>query len=421
MSAGATTTTTEPAEGRGVVPALLWACFLGCSWTWVIGMVFPVLLLRDYGPWGWVVFAVPNVLGAAAMGLVLARPAWSARLAEKHRDMCLRFSEVTIAYHAFVVGWLVLGLWGWWAVLGVAVGVAIVWSRIGADRSAGWIAVILAAASLVWLGYGVGVAPEDAWVGVFRDKDAFTPRLGTLDLILFAPAAVMGFVACPYLDLTFHRARRATAPVTGIAAFAIGFGVVFLAMIVGSLAYAGLLVNGLGLNFDRSTDWLPPTWATVLVVHLTIQIAFTAAAHGHEVTRRVRSAVAPRLALIVLASALVGYSATRWGFGDPAEPRDMSVGETVYRLFLLAYGLVFPAYVWLCVIPTIRPTNPHTRKAIFVVGAVITFPMGWLFFVAGRSPWIIAILATLLALRIIVETTPRYVEAPLQSPPSDAS
>ena len=58
-----------PARGPG--HAVLWACFLGCSWTWVIGMFFPVLLLRDYGFMGWVVFAIPNVVGAAAMGWVL--------------------------------------------------------------------------------------------------------------------------------------------------------------------------------------------------------------------------------------------------------------------------------------------------------------------------------------------------------------
>ncbi|MBV8780683.1 MAG: hypothetical protein JO353_04735, partial [Phycisphaerae bacterium] len=45
-----------------------WAIFLGVSWTWCIGMYLPVLLVRDYGFWGWVVFAIPNVVGAAAMG-----------------------------------------------------------------------------------------------------------------------------------------------------------------------------------------------------------------------------------------------------------------------------------------------------------------------------------------------------------------
>src|SRR6266404_3216610 len=50
-----------------------WAVFLAVSWTWCIGMFLPVLLVRDYGLWGWIVFAVPNMIGAAAMGWVMHR------------------------------------------------------------------------------------------------------------------------------------------------------------------------------------------------------------------------------------------------------------------------------------------------------------------------------------------------------------
>jgi len=428
-----------PAAQRGIAPALLWACFLGCSWTWVIGMVFPVLLLRDYGPWGWVVFAVPNVLGAAAMGTVLWKPAWSARVVEKHRDMGLRFSEVTIAYHGFVLGWLLMRQWGVSVALAAVGAMLIIWSRVRGDRGAGVTAVIVAAASALWLGYGYVVAPDDAWVGVFRETQSITPRLRTLDLVLFAPAALLGFLCCPYLDLTFHRARMATAPLTGAAAFAIGFGVVFLAMIVGSLMYAGLLLPALA----RQPFELPATWNVVLVVHITLQLAFTVAAHAHEVTRRVPSGAVVRLVLLASLAVAVGWwvgqpgsgAADTAGVGDYARTIDelarpeqadaatqpaappMTRGETIYRLFLLCYGLIFPAYVWLCMIPTLRPTNPRTRKAIFILGTVVCFPMGWAFFVGGHSAWIIAIIAVLGALRIIVETTPRYIDAPVQSPP----
>ena len=86
---------------------LVWAAFLGCSWTWCIGMFLPVLLVRDYGVWGWVVFAVPNVLGAAAMGWVLSDPARSSQLVERHRAACVCFSLITIVFHVFFVRWLV--------------------------------------------------------------------------------------------------------------------------------------------------------------------------------------------------------------------------------------------------------------------------------------------------------------------------
>ncbi len=416
---------------RGVVPAVLWACFLGCSWTWIIGMVFPVLLLRDYGPWGWVIFAVPNVIGAAAMGVVLGQPRWSARVVEKHHDMALRFSEVTIAYHGFVLGWLMMRLWGLWIAASAIGVILILYSRIRGDRSAGVVAVIVTLASLVWLGGGWWLAPDDAWVGVFREQNALTPRLGTLDLILFAPAALLGFLCCPYLDLTFHRARMATAPLTGMAAFILGFGVVFLAMIVGTLMYAGLLLPALG----RQPFELPQTWDVVLSVHLTIQLAFTVAIHAHEVARRSAAGGVWRMIGLALAALLIG-----WWVGIPSPPEvtappevispdgvaaetgrtspqviALTTGEVIYRLFLLCYGLIFPAYVWLCMIPTLRPTNPRTRRAIFVLGALICVPMGWWFFIGGGSAWIIAIVAVLAALRVIVETTPRFIEAPVQS------
>ena len=51
----------QPDQLNNSLPtALAWACFLGCSWTWVIGMFFPIMLLRDYGVAGWLVFLTPS-------------------------------------------------------------------------------------------------------------------------------------------------------------------------------------------------------------------------------------------------------------------------------------------------------------------------------------------------------------------------
>ena len=56
----------EPTHTTGLSTTLGWSCYLGSSWTWVIGMVWPVIIVRDYGVWGWAAFAVPNVLGVTA-------------------------------------------------------------------------------------------------------------------------------------------------------------------------------------------------------------------------------------------------------------------------------------------------------------------------------------------------------------------
>src|SRR5688572_33083294 len=77
-----------------------WAIYLGMSWTWCIGMFLPVLLIRDYGNWSWVIFAVPNVVGAAAMGWVL-RDGQSELLVAQHRQAIDAFSFVTATFQIF--------------------------------------------------------------------------------------------------------------------------------------------------------------------------------------------------------------------------------------------------------------------------------------------------------------------------------
>src|SRR3954449_7558327 len=107
----------SPSEARS--HWLNWALFLGVSWTWCIGMFLPVLLVRDYGVWAWVIFAVPNVIGAALMGRVLAEPTASERVAWAHRGAGVFFSVVTIAFHLYWVYWVVQGLAGPAALLAV--------------------------------------------------------------------------------------------------------------------------------------------------------------------------------------------------------------------------------------------------------------------------------------------------------------
>ena len=75
-------------------------------------MLLPVLLVRELGVIGWIVFAIPNVIGAAAMGWVLRDPDSSRRIVEAHGPACRAFSAVTIAFHVFFVLWFVPRLVG---------------------------------------------------------------------------------------------------------------------------------------------------------------------------------------------------------------------------------------------------------------------------------------------------------------------
>ena len=56
---------------------------------------------------GWVVFAVPNVVGAAAMGWVLRDAAASERVTADHPTACAAFSAVTILFQIMFVGGVV--------------------------------------------------------------------------------------------------------------------------------------------------------------------------------------------------------------------------------------------------------------------------------------------------------------------------
>ena len=44
---------------------------LASSWTWIIGMYLPRIMMERHGWAGFLAFAVPNVIGCTAFGFVL--------------------------------------------------------------------------------------------------------------------------------------------------------------------------------------------------------------------------------------------------------------------------------------------------------------------------------------------------------------
>jgi hypothetical protein len=144
----------EPPVSRSF-PPVVWGMYLGISWTWVIGMFLPVLLVRDYGPLAWWIFAIPNCIGAAAMGWVLRNADDSAAYVRRHAGACRWFSLVTIAFHLFFAAWMLPHLVG-------PVGGSPQWSRFNSRLrrsssvrrravSIGVFAVSVAAASVMGL------------------------------------------------------------------------------------------------------------------------------------------------------------------------------------------------------------------------------------------------------------------------------
>ena len=381
---------------RGLLPALGWACFLGSSWTWVIAIFFPALLLRDYGLWGWVVFAVPNVLGAATMGFVVNDPQKSRRIVARHTAACRWFSDITIAYHVFAVLWVFDHLFGPAGVPAVAAVLILI--AVGAQQRSGKGLLIVSCAVTA-----VSVVAFGFWLTFLNltplGTRALAPiRLPVPDLVWLAPAVASGFLLCPYLDLTFHHARQCTDAATGKIAFSLGFGVVFLAMIVFSLSFAGELLPVLA-DSDRLA--LPPRWTAVLGGHMCVQVAFTLWVHM-RLPRAPLPAAGWVTGIVVVPCGLAVFA--RLGCFDLLGP--LSGGEVVYRCFLIFYGLVFPAYVGLCMIPTWRPVSRRVKVGIWAVAVLTGAPAAYGGFVAGKSEWIIASMIILVAARVVAELMP---------------
>lgn len=376
--------------GAGVVPAGL---YLGLSWTWCIGMFLPALMLRDFGWAGYAVFAAPNVLGAALMGWVMRSPGRSRAVVAAHGPACAAFSLVTLAYQGLFVGAVVTAEASAgrpWAALGAAGVTACVLLGAGGWRVGAAVVSMLAAgvaAGLVrWADVGAVTAPS--WTLWGR-------QAGAGEALLLAPASVLGFALCPYLDLTFHRARQSVgSPAKSHAAFALGFVGVFGLMIVLSAAYAHLV--RLGQGGGAVAAGVPGVLGALLVAYLCAQGALKVVMHGPEigaalagrgggrVTRGASAWVAWAWAAVVIGLAL---GAATQGFGR------WGSFEVVYRVFLSFYALAAPAYVLIAVVPARlgAPTRaPGARQWWAVLGAVaVAAPMYWWGAIEGRSAWML--------------------------------
>lgn len=399
----------EPGEALTTGPgaAILWGAFLGSSWTWVIGMILPALLLRDYGVLGWVAFAVPNVVGAAAMGTVLYKPHWSSAIVRNHAAACQQFTVITVAYHLFVVAWLFSRLFGLAAVPMLVIAIALCATigfrnRRSAMLGVAAVVTLLSWGCFIWATQGTGAWSLTDWAW----PSAGVTRLSRYDLLMFVPCALTGFALCPYLDLTFHRARYSTSPGTGAAAFAFGFGVVFALMIVFSICYGSQLLPFIAGDPDAE---LSGFWLVLLGLHLSMQAGFTITVHVREMIEDPK-ANRPWLVWAGGMAILLGLAARVSTL--PASPitGGLTWGEAGYRGFLLFYGTVFPAYVWLMMIPTrgqLMHVSSAIRRTLFIVCCGLTYTLGWLAFVMGQSQVIPYIFAIFLLGRVVIEVLPR--------------
>jgi hypothetical protein len=371
---------------------LLWSLFLGMSWTWCIGMFLPVILVREFGLAGWTVFAIPNVLGAAAMGWVLRTRESSTRITDHHATACAAFSWVTIAFHVFFISWFTSRLFNTW-VAGPFLLCFLIFQAVGRNRPRNDLlsAAVTFLLSVILIAFAVNHANG-------HDVSSITTRPPSQwsDAMLLSTVCLFGFALCPYLDLTFHRACQNTSTTGARLAFSLGFGLFFLLMITFTLWYAPALASVIW-----SPRSLPKLFALILALHLLVQSALTVVLHARHLSPRDDEPRAPSelsgVALLLASLGLGIYART------PRQILSLDAGELIYRCFMGFYALVFPAYVWLCMIPgrgSEAPTKRHLL--VFASAVVIALPMFWIGFIHQKLIWLLPGLLVVLLARVAV-------------------
>jgi len=351
---------------RSVFSTIAWGVFCACSWTWCIGMYLPVIMVDRFGIPGFLVFAVPNVIGCAGFGYVLARRARSGAMVQRHGAAMLAFSLVAVAYHMFFITFLLGELFveltpRQEAFVPIAGAIVVLTAgmllSLAGDRQ--WL--VIAAAVYVFSLIAFGIIGFGGW-----ERIGMSGRLEPGRLVWLAPVVSIGFLLCPYLDLTFHRALRRSP---SRHAFAV-FGVTFAVMIV----FTCFL-------------WFSPRPALpwVGLAHIAAQTIFTVGAHLREV--RVSAALGrPAVKVLLMFLPLIAVAA----YPAARAAADAMAGEELYLRFLVCYGLVFPAYVLLFMGPW-RPWrfSPRTLLA-FAAVIVLLAPLYELGFIGGTT-WLLAV------------------------------
>lgn len=365
---------------------------LATSWTWCIGMFLPVLLLRDFGLWGWAAFAAPNVIGAALLGRWQYQHAGRSLL-DQHKRAMVWFSIITVAFHVFFIAWFAQRLLGQWAMpmFVTAVLVFTVFIRAGKAGLAGWLALILSA---------MAACSYFATMGMGQPPVVLIDLTQTKDLLLLWPAIIIGFVFCPHMDLTLQRVRGDLPPSQRRPTFAAAFLGVFLLMITFTLFYAG----SLQLTLSQGRDLLLPASVAVAIgIHLCVQGGITTALHASEIIRKANSRHIVR-SMLLFVVVMVGLLVLGRAIAPGTSLLGYDPGEVVYRMFIGFYGLTFPAYAWAA---WVWRNEPKLSLAAWLAPALIAMPMFTAGFLAHRPVWIVPGVAIILLMPVFMRPSAR--------------
>ncbi len=347
-----------------------WGLFCTSSWTWCIGMWLPLLLIDRWGWPGFWLFAIPNVLGCAAMGYIVGSRERSKHLVSRHRGAMRWFSCITIAFQLFWITALA-GTFGFHTLMGTAtativmpLAVLLLGTLVATLPRTGWL--LTGTALFVWSMTCFGILGTDS----MRQIEG-TGTTAPIELWGVAPIIILGFLLSPYLDLTFHRARQETP---SSHSFAI-FGIAFMAVLLFVASYWPIE---------------HPDPFGILMVFWMLQLIFTVGAHIRELratdepaagrwgSRRALVRFAQMsIPLVLLVYVTVGLrSAEVWLLND------------TYLRFLGFYGLAVPMWVLAFMWPN---EAARTRPVAIMLGVtlLIAFTLAELGMVQTPTWWLI--------------------------------
>lgn len=376
-------------------------------------MFLPAILVRDMGAWVLAVFAVPNIVGAGLVG-------WTDladRLRRRHSGLVRAFSVLTIAFQAFFASVLISRL-GPISGAGVMAGFVCVWGVMTLGRSpirptqVVFGVSALAGLVLLWTLGGqlaTSVSAETSDV-VGGGEGVAAGSAGVIALLALAPVVAFGFLLCPPMDATFQHVRLQTRDRGGDCggerggrrtrvAFTLGFGVFFPLLIALTPVY-GPVARGLMLE----QGYIAPGVAALaaLVVHLVVQLGATGGLHARVQMRSdssMREWVFAALAIGVASCVIARLLPAMFG---------LSGVELIYRVYMTAYGLMFPAYVWIVLWGNEGKKRDGVMGGwfvglsaaalrVWVVGCVAASPFYFVGFMLRDEVWLVPGLAIVLA------------------------
>jgi len=333
-------------ERPGFAASVGWGLFCSASWTWCIGMFLPFVMLERYGWTGFWIFFVPNIVGCAGFGLLQSTERVRA-LRERLLPLCGWFSLVTIAYQAFFAGWMLPSIGGFAVVVA-----GLLCARLFRERAWLWIAAVVA----ITTACAVAAHLRGGALPPMQAKGS----LPTGDVIALAPAVALGFLACPFLDLTFHRARLRSGSRLSFAVFGVAFAFTLL-----------------GIALWWSDALRGPVRDGALLALWSVQLTFTIGAHAREGSAPTVDGLARPAQFTAHAAGWAALSGLALGWAVRLAPEGVpNAGEWTYLTLLGFYGLVFPFALLL------RGRIPTVVLAAFIMVAAPFYAQA---FIGGRT------------------------------------